>query len=145
MFSSCLLGIFASYLTIAYRVYYCAFRINFLLFSSYYLHSISHPGKTGAPQVDLADDEETSDVSNEFSGQQLAMERVIIKTFAKYSICYDITDNFKVKLWRMGKKLAGLGGTKRLQLIEEWKDSSWSLSINANEENRQLKSRKACS
>ena len=70
------------------------------------------------------------------------IERVIAKVFTKYSITSDINDRirslFKAKLWRMGKKLAGLGGTKRLQAIEGMKDSDWTFVVNANEINKSL-------
>ena len=70
------------------------------------------------------------------SGQQLAIEHVVCKVFAKYSITSEINDQirslFKDKV--MEKKLAGLGGTKRFM-----KDSNWTF---ANEMIRCLMSRK---
>ena len=48
---------------------------------------------------------------------QMLTERVITKVFQHYSIPLDITDSiratFQSKLWRMGKKLFTLGGTRR--------------------------------
>ena len=110
---------------------------------SYFLYSISHPGKSGAPTVDLSTDEEARVDANSLSDQNLALERVICKVFTKYHITADITERiratFKTKLWRLGGKLSKLGGTKRLQVIDSWKNSYWPLMIN---EQQQLKSRK---
>ena len=47
---------------------------------------------------------------------------------------------FKAKLWRMGKHLSKIGGTKRLQQLEKWKtgpQSVWSLSVNSEEVQKQ--------
>lgn len=102
---------------------------------SYYLFSITHPGKTGTPQIDLSGDDEAEipSTSSLEGDQQLAIERVIYKVFNKYSInCSDVTEQirstFKAKLWRMGNKLSKLGG-KRQKVIDAWKDSYWQLTI----------------
>ena len=112
--------------------YYSVLRDD-LFHCSYFLYSISHPGKSGAPQIDLSDDEEAT-VNVDLAGdQQLAIERVICKVFTKYSIACDVTDQirsvFKTKLWRMGRKLSQLGGTKRLKIIDAWKSTFWVLTI----------------
>ena len=47
----------------------------------------------------------------------------------------------KAKLWRMGKCLSTLGGTKRQKQIQSWKEgknSIWSLTIDATEASRQM-------
>ena len=103
----------------------------------YFLYSISHPGKTGVPSIDLSEGGELN-VS--------AIERVIMKVFAECSITADISERvrvmFKSKLWRMGQALSKLGGTKRLNLLEKWKDTSWSFFIDTSEVNKQLTHRK---
>ena len=81
---------------------------------------------------------------------QLAMERVITKTFKHYSITLDITENirttFKSKLWRMGKRINTVGGTKqKKELLLNWKEgreSIWNLTINESEVCRQIFARK---
>ena len=84
--------------------------VLFFLSLSFYLWSISHPGRNGTPQLDLCEDEEASvSVENlsRLSPCQLAVERVIVKTFTHYKIPLDVSDSirasFKLKLWRMGK------------------------------------------
>ena len=76
---------------------------------------------------------------------QMLTERVITKVFNHYSIPLDITDSiratFRSKLWRMGKKLSTMGGTKRDEQIERWKESVWSLKIESTEVLRQLRKR----
>ena len=65
--------------------------------------------------------------------QQLAVEQVIRKVFAKYSIAIPVTDSirhvFQTKLWHMGQKMSKYGGRGRKKLIEEWKTSTWPLTI----------------
>ena len=63
----------------------------------------------------------------------MAIERVILKVFSKYSIDTEVTEQirstFKTKLWRMGNKLSKIGGLKHLQVIDDWKNSFWPLTI----------------
>ena len=81
---------------------------------------------------------------------QAALERVIIKVFKKYSLEFEISDSVrstfksKSKLWRMGKQLSQLGGTKRTQLLQKWKsdENAWNLTIQVGEVIRQLPKRK---
>ena len=85
-------------------------------------------------------------VSNEnLTPVQLLTERVITKVFTHYSIPLDITDSiratFRTKLWRMGRNLSTMGGTKRKQQLQEWRASIWSLKIESREVLRQLHKR----
>ena len=95
-------------------------------------------------QVDDAADVE-GDVRTA-TGQQLALDCIIQKVFEKYSIGIKTTDKirhaFQTKLWRMGKKYAQLGGTRRKQQIEEWKASSWLFTIDCEEVRKHLLSQK---
>ena len=124
--------------------------INWLvsfLACSYYLWSISHPGRTGIPSDNLSEDNEAAvDLQkNGLSPVQLALERVIVKIFNHYNIPLQITDTicaaFKSKLWRLGRGLAKLGGNKRSQQLQRWKEgneSMWNFMENEMEVNRQL-------
>ena len=85
----------------------------------------------------------------EFTAAQKALEHVIMVTFKHYEIPLEISDQiraaFKSKLWRMGKLLSKLGGTKRRNQLEKWKDSEesiWSFTVGEVEVNRQLLKRK---
>ena len=106
--------------------------------------SISRPGKS---LQDLSGDTEAC-VSNEdkYSPEQLAYERVITKTLTHYKIPLEITDTirttFKSKLHRMGKFLSGTGGKKRLQQLNEWKESVWEFKVGKAEMNNLLETRK---
>lgn len=77
---------------------------------------------------------------------QAAIERVIKKAFKQYDIPVEISDKtrsiFKSKLWRMGQALSKLGGTKRKQQIDAWKESDWSFLVDTNEISQQLINRK---
>ena len=57
---------------------------------------------------------------------EAAIERVLKKVFSHYSIPLDISatirNTFKCKLWRMGKTLSSLGGTKRKQTLSNWRE-----------------------
>ena len=90
--------------------------------------------------ADVEDDVRTA------TGQQLALDCIIQKVFEKYSIGIKTTDKirhaFQTKLWRMGKKYAQLGGTRRKQQIEEWKASSWLFTIDCEEVRKHLLSQK---
>ena len=39
---------------------------------------------------------------------------------------------FTLKLWRMGKSLQGCGGTGRKNQINKWRQTEWTVEINAN-------------
>ena len=76
---------------------------------------------------------------------EAAIERVLKKVFSHYSIPLDISatirNTFKCKLWRMGKTLSSLGGTKRKQTLSNWREgklSIWSFTVNTKEVQRQL-------
>ena len=97
------------------------------------------------PVINLSNDPEATVTSHSLTSVQLAIERVIRKTFTHYSIPLDISDKirstFKFKHWRMGKALAKVGGPKRSQQLEKWqegKHSIWVLSVDEGEVNRQL-------
>ena len=121
---------------------------TFFLSLSFYLWSISHPGRNGTPQLDLCEDEEASvSVENlsRLSPCQLALERVIVKTFTHYKIPLDVSDNirasFKLKLWRMGKLFSKLGTKNRQTQISRWKegdDANWMFTVSAREINHQV-------
>lgn len=74
--------------------------------------------------------------ANNFTQWQAALERVIKKVFCHYKIPYEPSDQvrtiFKSKLWRMGQSLAKLGGSRRKQLIDQWKGTCWALSFDSN-------------
>ena len=124
--------------------------INWLvsfLACSYYLWSISHPGRTGIPSDNLSEDNEAAvDLQkNGLSPVQLALERVIVKIFNHYNIPLQITDTicaaFKSKLWRLGRGLVKLGGNKHSQQLQRWKEgneSMWNFMVNEMEVNHQL-------
>ena len=117
---------------------------------SYYLWSISRPGKTGTPNFDLAQDEEAAVAnSGDLTPVQLLHERVITKVFRNYQIPLEITDviraAMKSKLWRMGKLFSKLGGKNGQQQLLKWKegkDSIWNFEVSEIEVNRQLCKRK---
>ena len=98
--------------------------------------------------MDLSQDNEAAVSDGNFHGQQLMVERIIKKVFTKYSITIEVTDKirhaFQTKLWRMGRKMAQLGGTKRRQQIDQWKKSDWSFTIDCEEMNTHLLHRKRC-
>lgn len=100
---------------------------------SYYLYSISHPGKSGVPLIDLSEDNEAQIQVESLTDKQKAIERVIAKTFFDHDITVAISDKirsvFRSKLWRMGQCLSKLGGSKRQQQVNEWKDTIWPLTI----------------
>lgn len=88
------------------------------------------------PLIDLSDDPEAQiegETLELLTDKQRAIEHVIIKTFFNHSISVNITDKiratFRSKLWRMGQCLAKLGGSKRHQQVNAWKDTVWSLII----------------
>ena len=117
-------------------------------FCSFYLWSISHPGKKGTPKYDLSQDEEACVSSADFTPDQLLYERIITKVFKHYEVSLEITDEIrsavKVKLWRMGKLYSKLGGKNRQKKLAQWKEgaSVWNLVINESEVNQQLLKRK---
>lgn len=77
---------------------------------------------------------------------EVLIERVIQKTLAHLHIEVDITSHlrscFKVKLWRMGKAFSRAGGTKRKQILSQWKSSEWNLKIDLQSANKKLGQRK---
>lgn len=72
-----------------------------------------------------------------FTPKQLAVERVIAKTFATYNIDVVITNRiramFVAKLWRMGNKLVSLGGKGKENLLIKWKSTRWKVEIQEDE------------
>ena len=93
-----------------------------LILFSYFLWSISKPGKNGVPTVTEAEKENSNSI-----------DIIITKTFEQYKIPLTVSGNiratFKSKLWRMGKLLSKLGGTKRALQLQQWKDSTWNLCV----------------
>ena len=81
---------------------------------------------------------------------QLAVEYIITKTFSHYAVTLDITDNictaFKSKLWRMSRRISGIGGTKQKNdLMLKWKEGRGSVrnfTINEYEVGRQILTQK---
>jgi len=105
-----------------------------------FLYGISLPDKEGYPTVDLSIDEDVKldDTSTQnFSPKQLAIERVIFKSFSHYRCDAIITDRmramFTSKLWRMGKAVRHGGNTKILHTKERWKQTRWKIEF-TNEE-----------
>ena len=112
----------------------------FISIYSYYLYEVSHPTKSGVPQVDLSNDSEalvnlTGTIP--LSSNQLAVERVIGKVFTHYHCDVVITDRlrtlFTVKLWRMGSSFQSYGGRGRAKLLEKWKITKWEVELKENE------------
>ena len=111
----------------------------------FFVYNLS-PGPIWLPIIDLSKDKEAQIGSKPLLTEaQLKLERVILKVFTTYNVPLEITDKiraaFKSKLWRMGKCLSKLGGTKRQKQIQSWKDgkdSIWSLTIDATEASRQM-------
>ena len=74
------------------------------------------------------------------------MERVILKVYKTYDIPKEaindkLREQFKSKLWRMGKRLATHGGPGRERQLKLWKEgaqSTWVLSIEIGSLYRQL-------
>ena len=62
---------------------------KFLYYFSHLLWSISHPGKSGTPTIDLSEDEDAK-IEQHLPPQDLAIEHVITKTFNHYSIPLEI-------------------------------------------------------
>ena len=65
------------------------------------------------------------------TSNQIAVERVTVKTFTKYRCDVVITD--RSKLWRMGKSLQECGGTGRKNQINKRKQTEWTVELNASE------------
>ena len=107
---------------------------------SFFLWTISHPGKNGIPTIKPSD-EELCASSNKFE----IFDNIITKTFKHYCIPLKATDNirsiFKLKLWRMGKSIAKLGGPRRVAQLELWKkgeQATWNITINEAEVKSQI-------
>ena len=71
------------------------------------------------------------------SSDQLAIERVIAKTFTRYQFNVIVMDRlralFMSKLYRMGKHLQSLGGRGRMKVMEKWKETTWTLELKCDE------------
>ena len=105
---------------------------------SYYLYEISHPNKTGIPQISLVEDPEVKiDIPSSLCPSQAAVERVIAKVFFHFHVDIIITDRlrslFYLKLWRMGKSIQGLGGSARNKRYDKWKGSKWVIELEKEE------------
>lgn len=118
------------------------------LLCSYYLWSISKPGKNGTPTLDLSKECELLS-SSKFTHTQLAYERVIKTIFKHYAIPLEVSDTirsaFRAKLWRMGKLFSKQGSKKRKEQLSLWKDGKdaiWNFTVGEVEVNRQLLKRK---
>ena len=108
----------------------------FLCICSDFIYTINLPDKEGYPQYDLLEDVDlTLDPSliKSLTPKQLAVERIITKTFTTYHIHVVITDRvralFNSKLWRMGKQIQSLGGLGRENLLTKWKSTRWKLEL----------------
>ena len=104
------------------------------------MFSISHPDKYGRPLLDLSKDSEASIPASTLQSlchSQVAVERVITKTFTRYRCDVVVTDRlrsvFTSKLWRIGKAIQSLGGTARSKLIDRWKSTKWTLELAEDE------------
>ena len=90
----------------------------------------------------MLDEKDISINEKGLTGTQLALERVIAKTFSHYSINLEITPAirtmFKCKLWRMGKSWSELGSKNRSKKLVAWKNEDWEFSISHVESKRQL-------
>ena len=88
------------------------------------------------------DDKDISISEKGLTGTQLALDRVITKTFSHYSIKLEITPAirtmFKCKLWRMGRSWSELGSKNRSKKLVTWKNENWNFSISDVESKRQL-------
>ena len=113
----------------------------FVLFSSYFLWSISHPGKIGSPNYDQSGENQAKvSFSDGLTISQVKLEQIITKVFNHYefllSISETIRNALKCKLYRIGQMLHKCGGTKQQQLLEKWKNgdaSVWHLQVNVEE------------
>ena len=78
-----------------------------------------------------------TNIIQSFTPRQLALERVIVKTFVEYHINGVITNRlqalFSSKLWRMGKKILLLGGKSRENLLTKWKSTRWKIEFREDE------------
>ena len=102
---------------------------------SYFLWSISYPGKSGTPTVDLSEDEDAK-VEHYLLPKDVAIEHVITKTLNHYSIPLEILDStrvFKAKLWRIANTLSKMGGFKRTEKLQKRKDEYCQLEIDISE------------
>ena len=57
--------------------------LTFLFVYSYFLWSVSKPGKSGVPTVDLSGDENIHEISGNLNSTQAVYERLIKKVFKK--------------------------------------------------------------
>ena len=84
----------------------------------------------------MSEDEEAQ-LEHPLPLKDLPLQHVIIKTINYYSIPTEISEamlrTFKAKLWRMGNTLSKMGGYKRMETIESWKDKEWKLEIDVSE------------
>ena len=117
----------------------------FFCLCSFYLYDVLHPDKNGVPTIDLCNDPEADADVTGLTGIQAAIETVNRKVFSHYSIPLEVSptvrNTFKCKLWRMGKTLSSLGGTKRKQTLSNWKEGKllvWSFTFNTRETQRQV-------
>lgn len=70
----------------------CCNYVFFILAYSFYLYSISHPDKNGVPTIDLTKDSDCKVNTTGVTETLLAIERVIRKVFAHYSIPLEVSD-----------------------------------------------------
>ena len=115
--------------------------MNYILsLCSDFIYAISLPDKEGYPQYDLSEDidiELDPSFVKSLTPMQLAVERVIAKTFKTYHVDVVVTDRlralFNSKLWRMGNLLQSLGGLGRENLLLKWKSTWWKLELTKDE------------
>ena len=84
----------------------------------------------------MSEDEDVK-VEHHMPPKDLGIEHVINKAVNHYSIPLEISEEtrrtFKAKLWRMGNALSKMGGSKRTEKIERWKDEKWKLEVDISE------------
>ena len=125
----------------------CMRIIIFNYLRSYYLRSISKPGRSGPPSIDLSDAPEAQVAivsSDEYSCVKMALELTITKGFNHYTVPFEITDTiratFEAKLWRIRKSFSTLGGQQWPLQLSKWKDgpeANWMFTINEIEDKKE--------
>ena len=88
-------------------------------------------------------------LAEKFTTTELFYESVVTKLFKQYDLPIQITDPIRhairSKLWRMGKALSKLGGSRRKELLARWKDGPdlvWKFEVIETEVKLQLLKRK---
>ena len=108
------------------------------LFLRYFLYTISHPGRSGIPGIDLSRDKDANPLNASPQPAQVKLDRVLTKAVSQCSHFKPIINDrlrsaLKVKLWRMGKALFRLNSRQRKVLQEKWKQHQWTLELKPSE------------